>query len=126
MAKFNKAESTGSSAGKILAVVLSAAAVLALLILAVILLFGIEWKTTVGICYGTTTDPSNAAYRQLLEGADARILISREYTRDCMLKRNRYMVHHASVCIAYCTKDTGGTAYTVRYARDTGKTVLFI
>ena len=31
MAKFNKAESTGSSAGKILAVVLSAAAVLALL-----------------------------------------------------------------------------------------------
>ena len=65
-------------------------------------------------------------YHQLLEGADARILISREYTRDCMLKRNRYMVHHASVCIAYCTKDTGGTAYTVRYARDTGKTVLFI
>ena len=43
------------------------AAVLALLILAVILLFGIEWKTTVGICYGTPTDPSNAAYRQLLE-----------------------------------------------------------
>lgn len=65
-------------------------------------------------------------YRQLLETADARILIAREYSRECMLKRNRYMVHHSSVCIAYCTKDTGGTAYTVRYAKDSGKDVIFI
>ena len=43
-----------------------------------------------------------------------------------MLKRNRYMVHHSSVCIAYCTKDAGGTAYTVRYAKDTKKNVIFI
>lgn len=65
-------------------------------------------------------------YRHLLETADARILISREYSRECMLRRNRYMVHHASVCIAYCTKDTGGTAYTVRYAKESGKNVIFI
>lgn len=43
------------------------AAVLVLLILAVILLLGVDWKHTVGICYSTDTDPSNAAYRQLLE-----------------------------------------------------------
>lgn len=42
-------------------------AVLALLILAVILFFCIDWTNTVGICYRADTDASNAAYRQLLE-----------------------------------------------------------
>ena len=65
-------------------------------------------------------------YRHLLETADARILIAREYSRECMLKRNRYMIHHSSVCIAYCTRDTGGTAYTVRHAKESGKDVIFI
>ena len=74
----------------------------------------------------TWGEADRRTYRHLLETADARILISREYSRECMLKRNRYMVHHSSVCIAYCTRDTGGTAYTVRHAKDSGKTVIFI
>lgn len=65
-------------------------------------------------------------YQRLLQMADARILIAREYTRECMLKRNRYMVYHSSVCIAYCTQNSGGTAYTVRYAKECGKNVIFI
>ncbi|MBO5078049.1 MAG: sugar ABC transporter substrate-binding protein [Oscillospiraceae bacterium] len=41
--------------------------VLALLVLAVILFFGIDWHKSVGICYRDDTDASNSAYRQVLE-----------------------------------------------------------
>lgn len=63
-------------------------------------------------------------YRNLLEAADARILIAREYTKDCMLKRNRFMVSRSSVCIAYHVHAGGGTDYTVRYAINRGVPVI--
>lgn len=56
-----------SSENRILLILI--AAVLALLILAATMLFGIEWKNTVGICYSTDTNPSNAEYRQALENS---------------------------------------------------------
>jgi len=34
--------------------------------------------------------------------------------------RNRYMVDHSCTCICYLTETTGGTAYTVKYAREKG------
>lgn len=43
------------------------AAVLVLLIFAVVMLFSINWKNTVGICYSTDTNASNAQFRQMLE-----------------------------------------------------------
>ena len=33
-----------------------------------------------------------------------------------MLERNRVMVQKSSACVAYCTRESGGTAYTLRYA----------
>ena len=41
-------------------------------------------------------------------------------TRGCMHKRNRHLVDNSSACICYLTKDSGGTAYTVEYARNKG------
>ena len=34
------------------------------------------------------------------------------------------MVDSSAVCIAYCTRKTGGTAYTVRYALKKGLQVI--
>ncbi len=65
-------------------------------------------------------------YRNLLEAADARILIAREYTKDCMLRRNRFMVSRSSVCIAYHVHAGGGTDYTVRYATTRGIPVIHV
>lgn len=56
-----------SSENRVLLILI--AAVLVLLIAAITLLFGINWKNTVGICYSTDTNPSNAATRQMLENA---------------------------------------------------------
>lgn len=61
-----------------------------------------------------------ALYKRLLAVADRVDYISDFYTNSCMLERNRYMVDRSGLCIAYCTKSTGGSAYTLRYAAKSG------
>ena len=41
-----------------------------------------------------------------------------------MFKRNRHLVNHSSACICYLEKPTGGTAYTVNYARKCGLQII--
>jgi uncharacterized phage-like protein YoqJ len=66
-----------------------------------------------------------AVYQQLCRLADETILLREEYTDDCMLVRNRYMVEHSSRCVAcWDGSNRGGTAYTVRYARQCGVPVI--
>jgi len=56
--------------------------------------------------------------------ADKVVCISQEYTKDCMFRRNRHLVDHSSVCICYKTKENGGTAYTVNYAKERGLEII--
>ncbi len=65
-----------------------------------------------------------AVYRGIMEQADKVVYTSQEYTRDRMFKRNRHLVDNSSVCICYLTKATGGTAYTVEYARKRGLRII--
>ena len=59
-------------------------------------------------------------YSDLLRRADETIYVSEEYSRECMLIRDRAMADASSACIAYCNKSRGGTAYTVTYALKKG------
>lgn len=63
-------------------------------------------------------------YEEIKQQADKVVYTSKEYTRGCMHKRNRYLVDNSSVCVCYLTEDTGGTAYTVNYAIKSGLTVI--
>ena len=54
------------------------------------------------------------------------IYISKEKKKGCMHARNRYMIDNSSLCIAYMTKHTGGTAYTVEYAQENNKKIFNI
>lgn len=65
-------------------------------------------------------------YDTIKHKADQVIYISKEYSRGCMHKRNRYMIDNSSVCICYLNKATGGTAYTADYAKKHGVTVINI
>ena len=56
-------------------------------------------------------------YERIKKNADKVVYISREYTKDCMYKRNRHLVDNSSLCICYCIRQSGGTAYTVSYAK---------
>ena len=63
-------------------------------------------------------------YENIKQQADKVVYTSQEYTRGCMFKRNRYLVDHSSVCVAYLTGSNGGTAYTVAYAHQKGLNVI--
>ena len=65
-------------------------------------------------------------YMRLITAADKRRCLAEKYYDGCMLDRNRVMVNGCSVCVAYKRKNTGGTAYTVRYAKEQGVLVIEI
>lgn len=62
-------------------------------------------------------------YMEIIRKADKVVYTSKEYFRGCMQKRNRHLVDYSSVCVCYLTKDTGGSAYTVRYAISKGLSI---
>lgn len=62
-------------------------------------------------------------YMEIIRKADKVVYTSQEYFRGCLQKRNRHLVDYSSVCVCYLTKDTGGSAYTVRYATFKGLSI---
>ena len=63
-------------------------------------------------------------YERMLEVADEKVLISKEYTKNCMQKRNEFMVDNASALLTYLKRDFGGTANTVKYAKKMGVPII--
>ena len=59
-------------------------------------------------------------YRRLVEACDYETMVSAQYSSGCMLRRDRYMVNHASLLIAAFDGSSGGTRYTVEYALNRG------
>jgi len=62
-------------------------------------------------------------YQEIICKADKVVYTSQEYFRGCMQRRNRHLVDYSSVYVCYLTKDTGGSAYTVRYATSKGLSI---
>ena len=62
------------------------------------------------------SEEQKATYERLLPLYDERICVAAAASRGAYLQRDRYMADASSMCIAYCTRQTGGTAYTIRYA----------
>lgn len=69
------------------------------------------------------TVEQKTAYTQMLLQYDKRTCIATEGSRDAYLARNRHLVDCSSHCICFCSKNSGGTAYTVRYALRQGVAV---
>ena len=65
-----------------------------------------------------------AVYEDIKCRSDKVVYVSREYTTDCMHRRNRHLVDHSGTCICYLTKTSGGTAYTADYARKKGLRII--
>lgn len=71
-------------------------------------------------------EPDKDDYKYLLGWCDKKTVLYGAYTDGCFLARDRYMVDGADAVLAYCTRNTGGTAYTVRYAKKKGIPVFFV
>ena len=70
---------------------------------------------------------SQELYRSILEQADSVVYVSREYHKNCMLDRNRFLVEHASTLLAvYNGVRRSGTGATVNYARKMGRKIIVI
>lgn len=65
-------------------------------------------------------------YDDILRQCDMRTLIQKNYTSDCMHKRNRYMVDSSDYVIAVWNGKPSGTGKTVRYAEERGKSVIIV
>lgn len=65
-----------------------------------------------------------ATYERLLPMYDKRVCVCKSASREAYLARDRHLVDYSSACIAYCTRQTGGTAYTIRYAAARGVPVF--
>jgi uncharacterized phage-like protein YoqJ len=67
-----------------------------------------------------------AEYTRILREANTSHVLRDEYQQGCMQQRNRELVDRAEILVAYCVKETGGSAYTVKYARKKGRRVLLL
>lgn len=65
-------------------------------------------------------------YLELLSACDRKTVLFPAYCAGCYLARDRYMVDCADLVLAHCEKETGGTAYTVNYAKKRGVPVRYI
>jgi len=81
-------------------------------------------------CKGQADRWSSSArelYFSILKQADSAVYVSRVYSKDCMVKRNRYLVDHASCLLAvYNGEQRGGTAMTVRYPKSLGRKIIIL
>ena len=71
-------------------------------------------------------EKDQAIYKNILQKADKIICVSEEYSKYCMLERNRYMVDNSSYCICYLRYSKSGTAYTVNYAKNNNSILIYI
>ena len=60
---------------------------------------------------------------RLLPQYDKTVCVAQRASREAYLERDRHLVDGSDYCIAYCNRNSGGTAYTVRYAHQQGVTV---
>lgn len=66
-------------------------------------------------------EPMRQRYADILERAsEVRYYSECDNSAFAMRARNRYLVDHADCCIAYCTRTSGGTVYTLNYALECG------
>ncbi len=65
-------------------------------------------------------------YNRLVSECDYQTVVQKEYTPDCMMRRNRYMVDNAGMLIACYDDKAGGTQKTMLYALRQGLTVVQI
>ena len=63
-------------------------------------------------------------FEKIAKQADRVVYTSERYYNGCMYKRNRHMAEQSGWCICYQERATGGTAYTVSYARSIGVKII--
>lgn len=59
-------------------------------------------------------------YHYIMQKADYAEFLFESYMEGCMRERDRALVDGSDVCVAYCARSQGGTAFTYTYAMREG------
>lgn len=70
------------------------------------------------------SEEQRSRYYRLLAECDFETFVSRQYTQNCMMKRNRYMVDNSCLLITVYDGKFGGTMHTVGYAENAGLDIV--
>lgn len=72
------------------------------------------------------TDYQRAKYYHMVSACDYETMLQKEYSNDCMLKRNKYMIENSSVLVAVFDGSYGGTMQTINLAVKNGLEIIRI
>ncbi len=67
-----------------------------------------------------------ARWRRLVNACDRRTVLCQNYSRECMMERNRYMIDRCDILIACFDGQSGGTLNTLRYAQQQDREIIRI
>lgn len=76
--------------------------------------------------YNEWTEWNKPHYHEIMKRADKVTYVQDEFSDDCFIKRDHYMVDQSSVVIAVWSGVKSGTGDTVAYANECGIEVKFI
>lgn len=65
-------------------------------------------------------------WQRLVDLCDYETMVQNHYSPDCMQRRNRYLVDHASMLIAVHNGQSGGTRRTIEYAMRRGLNIVVL
>ena len=63
------------------------------------------------------SEANKIRYQRILKRCDEVITLSEEYFSGCMHARDRYLVDNGDAVVCFLRKNSGGTYYTVNYAK---------
>ena len=70
------------------------------------------------------SEKNKQLYNEMLSACDEVITLDTEYRRGCMHRRDRYLVDNCDVLVSFLRRSSGGTYYTVNYAKKTEKKII--
>ena len=69
------------------------------------------------------SEKTKMLYSRIFQKADDIVFISKEYTIKSIFLRNMYMVDRSSHLVCFCTKQEGGSFFTMSYAKKKNLTI---
>lgn len=70
------------------------------------------------------SDKNKELYDGILKECDEIITLAPAYVSGCMQKRDRYLVDNCDVLVCFLRRNSGGTYYTVNYAKRKDKKII--
>lgn len=70
------------------------------------------------------TESNRLRYERILNDCDGQIILAPAYFKGCMQARDRFLVESCNVLVSFLRRKSGGTYYTVGYAKKCGIPVI--